>query len=146
MQTYFEIGGKLVSLENDFQELTGGRTKSEARTQRAAIREAVKLQRDLSPVVQNLLDEGYEVTWEDVGRLVGTGVGIAVAISTSPLTLVDGLLPIADAAWWAANMKFTYNSQATGARVGSYIDDHTSIRPGDFQRRSLDEALGSNGF
>ncbi len=138
--TYFEIGGKLVELEETLQDLTGlGQERSSA--SKEAIIEVLQTLDLMEPSIENLLSSNRELTWEDVGRLTGATIGVGMAIASSPLTLVDGVLPIADAAWWVANATFTKRSMATGARVGSFIDENTSTRPGDFQRRTLDEAL-----
>lgn len=130
MVTYFEIGGKLVELEETLQEMTGlGSERSSASVE--AIREVLQTLDLIEPSVENLLSSNVEVTWEDVGRLSGAGVGVAMAIASSPLTLVDGVLPIADAAWWVANATFTKRSMATGARVGAFVDDFIDTKPSD---------------
>ncbi len=128
--TYFEIGGKLVELEEVLQEMTGlGTPRSSASNE--VIREALRTADLLEPAVENLLSSNREVTWEDIGKLTGGAVGVGMAIASSPLTLVDGVLPIADAAWWAANATFTKRSVMTGARIGLFLDDNISTSPGD---------------
>lgn len=139
--TYFEIGGKLVELETTLQEMTGlGQPRSVA--SKEAIREVLQTFDLIEPSIENLLSSNVEVSWEDIGILVGAGVGVAFAISTSPLTMADGpVLPIADAAWWLAQATFTRRSIATGARVGAYVDTKIDTTPGDiyhaldYQRR-----------
>jgi len=128
--TYFEIGGKLVELEETFQDMTGlGPSRSAA--SKEAIYQVLQTFDIIEPSIENLLSSNVELTWEDLGRLTGATAGVVVAISTSPLTLVDGVLAIADAAWWVANATFTKRSMATGARVGAYVDTKFDTTPGD---------------
>lgn len=128
--TYFEIGGKLVELEETFQDMTGLGSRRTASSVEA-IQEVLHTLDIIEPSIENLLSSNIEVSWEDIGRFSGAGVGVAAAISTSPLTLVDGVLPIADAAWWVANATFTKRSMATGARIGLFLDENISTSPGD---------------
>ena len=128
--TYFEIGGKLVELEETLQEATGLGSPRGADS-KEAIREVLQTLDLIEPSIERILSSNVEVTWEDIGRLTGGGIGVAVAISTSPLTLVDGVLPIADAAWWVSNATFTKRSMATGARIGLFLDENISTSPGD---------------
>ena len=128
--TYFEIGGKLVELEETFQDLTGlGQERSSA--SKEAIIEVLQKLDLMEPSIERLLSSNTELSWEDIGRLTGGAIGVGMAIASSPLTLVDGLLPIADAAWWVANATFTKRSMATGARVGLFLDENISTTPGD---------------
>jgi hypothetical protein len=128
--TYFEIGGKLVELEETLQDMTGlGQPRSAA--SKEAIREVLQTFDLIEPSIENLLSSNVELSWEDLGRLIGTAAGVTVAIASSPLTLVDGVLPIMDAAWWVANATFTKRSMQTGARVGAYVDTHINTTPGD---------------
>ena len=128
--SYFEIGGKLVELEETLQQMTGfGQERSNA--SKEAITEVLQTLDLMEPSIEKLLSSNVEVSWEDIGRLTGAGIGVGVAIASSPLTLVDGVLPIADAAWWVANATFTKRSMATGARVGLFLDENISTTPGD---------------
>lgn len=85
--TYFEIGGKLVELEETLQEATGLGSPRGADS-KEAIREVLQTLDLIEPSIERILSSNVEVTWEDIGRLTGGGIGVAVAISTSPLTLM----------------------------------------------------------
>ena len=128
--TYFEIGGKLVELEETLQEMTGlGSERSSA--SKEAIREMLQTLDIIEPSIENLLSSNVEVSWEDIGRLTGAGVGVGMAVLTYWTTWTDGPLPVMDAAWWVAQATFTKRSVATGARVGLFLDENIDTTPGD---------------
>ena len=139
-QTFFELGGHLVELENVYQEFTGNRSSSDAKKRTAQTKAVLVTANTAANLAAGVLDDN-DLTWEQVGMLLGFGLGITQAALTSPLTLVDGVLPIADAAWWAVNAKTTQRYTITGGKIGSYFDDHIDTKPKDFQRRTLNESL-----
>ncbi|AXH79485.1 MAG: hypothetical protein [Circular genetic element sp.] len=96
-----------------------------------AIDEVLQTLDIIEPSIENLLSSNVEVSWEDIGRLVGGGIGVGMAILSSPLIATDGPLPIMDAAWWVAQATFTKRSVATGARVGLFLDENIGTTPGD---------------
>ena len=128
--TYFEIGGKLVELEETFQDMTGlGPSRSAA--SKEAIYQVLQTFDIIEPSIENLLSSNVELTWEDVGRLTGAGIGVGVAVASYWTTWLDGPLPIIDYAWLVAQATFTNRSMATGARVGAYVDSQTDTTPSD---------------
>jgi hypothetical protein len=128
--TYFEIGGKLVELEETLQEMTGlGQERSAA--SKEAITEVLQAFDIIEPSIEKLLSSNVEVSWEDIGRLTGGGIGVGMAIATYWTTWVDGPLPVMDLAWLAAQATFTKRSMATGARVGLFLDENIDTTPGD---------------
>ena len=97
--TYFEIGGKLVELEDTLTELTGLDISRKPETTQA-IFEVLKLLDAVEPSVENLLSSNVGTSWEDIGRLTGVGLSGVMAVATFPMVGLDGPLPIMDAAWW----------------------------------------------
>jgi len=128
--TYFEIAGNLVELENVYQEFTGGRSTSESRKRTREIKSVISTAKTGTELARAIADDN-DITWEQVGSVLGFGLGVVQAALTSPLTLVDGVLPIADAAWWAVNAKSTQRYIFTGGKIGSYIDSYADAKPSD---------------
>jgi len=125
MTSYFEIGGKIVELENDFRLMTGQRTAKQHQERQKIARTVTKTGSQAEKTVKSSIsaaDEG-SFGFEEAGALVGLWFGLAVWIATAPVTALDGPLPIADTAWVMANARFTYKSTQLGKKVGAAIDD-----------------------
>ncbi len=123
-RTFFEIGGKIVELENDVAFSMGKRTAKEHKTQKSIIKPVVKT----LELTADTLGGGIEAASEDrfgfeeAGKIVGLWFGLVVAAATLPVTVVDGPLPFMDAAWLISSARITKTAVDVGGQIGSYID------------------------
>jgi hypothetical protein len=62
-------------------------------------------------------------TWETVGQITGTWLGAVIWAASAPVVVLDGPLPIADAAWMYANARNTNNLRKKGGMIGSSLDN-----------------------
>ena len=124
-RTFFEIGGKIVELENDTALTMGRRTAKEHKTQKSIIQPVVKTLELTADTLGGGLAAAQEENFgfEEAGKLVGLWFGLVVAAATLPVTVVDGPLPFMDAAWIIGSARFTKSAVDTGGLVGAYIDE-----------------------
>jgi len=113
------VGGKLIDLYADYDYAVGVGSGL-AGDKRREYRQIAKFARATEKVVRKRPDMGK---YERVGHNVGTGVGIAYAIATAPVTLLDSPLPgPADVAWAYSVMEFTDQAQSAGRYIGKQFD------------------------
>ena len=77
------------------------------------------VEKALKAMVQDDKSFGFE----EVGSLVGLGVGIAYGVATFPVTALDGPLPALDAAWAWSTFRFTRKAVELGSFIGRGIDE-----------------------
>lgn len=124
-RTFFEIGGKIIELENDVAFSMGRRSAKEHKTRKSVIIPVVKTLDTTVEVLGGGLEAAQEnrFGFEEAGAIVGLWFGLAVAAATLPVTVVDGPLPFMDVAWVIASAKVTTKSIKVGASIGGIIDD-----------------------
>jgi hypothetical protein len=124
-RTFFEIGGKIIELENDVAFGMGHRTAKDHKSRKSIIKPVVKTLDQTTDV----LSGGYKAAQEDkfgfeeAGKLVGLWFGLAVAAATLPVTVIDGPLPFMDAAWIIASARVTKTAIDLGGMTGAFIDE-----------------------
>jgi len=137
MTSFYEIGGVILdgsSLENDFKFGVGQRSASEHRRRNQEIKNTKSALKNVGKtveVVTNQPKDDQAFGFEEAGTLVGLWVGALFMIATLPVTVVDGPLPIADAAWLYAGTKFTLKAVKAGKEVGRLVDTHVAGRYDD---------------
>jgi hypothetical protein len=89
--------------------------------------ELIKTVEDVRPPVEKslkaMIDADKTFGFEEVGSLVGLGVGIAYGVATFPVTALDGPLPALDAAWAWSTFRFTRKAVEVGSFIGRGIDE-----------------------
>lgn len=118
MTKILNVGGQLIDLYADYQYAVGV-GNGVVGDRRKEMRQVATLARKTERVVRSRRMGKYE----RAGHHVGTGVGVAYAISTAPITLLDSPLPgPADVLWAISVMEFTDQAQSAGRSVGKMFD------------------------
>jgi len=137
MTSFYEIGGLILdgsAMENEFKFGVGERSATEHRKRNQEIKKTKSALKNVGKtveVVTNQPKDDQAFGFEEAGTLVGLWVGAIFMIATLPVTVVDGPLPIADAAWLYAGTKFTLKAVQTGKEVGRLVDTHVAGRYDD---------------
>ena len=124
-RSFFEIGGEIIELDNDYRFMTGQRTAKEHKSRKSMIKPVTKLADHMVKTGERSVTRANEnkFGFEEAGTLVGIWFGLVVAAATLPVTVIDGPLPFMDAAWVVGSARFTYKASQIGGRVGEKIDD-----------------------
>jgi len=123
-RSFFEIGGKIIELENDVALGMGKRSAKEHKTRKSTIKPVVKTLEKTVEVLGGGFEAAREDTFgfEEAGKLAGLWFGLVVAAATLPVTAVDGPLPFMDAAWLISSARITKTAIDVGGQIGSMID------------------------
>ena len=124
-RSFFEIGGEIVELDNDYRFMTGQRTAKEHKSRKSMIKPVTKLADHMVRTGSESSEAANEnkFGFEEAGTLVGIWFGLVVAAATLPVTVIDGPLPFMDAAWVVGSARFTYKASQVGGRIGEQIDE-----------------------
>ncbi len=124
-RSFFEIGGKIIELENDVAFGMGKRTAKEHKSRKSRIKPVVKTLEKTADVLGGGIEAAREnrFGFEEAGKIAGLWFGLVVAAATLPVTVVDGPLPFMDAAWVISSARITKSAIDVGGQLGSYIDD-----------------------
>lgn len=82
-------------------------------------------------------------TWETVGQISGTWLGVVMWTASAPVVALDGPLPIMDAAWVYANARNTNSLRKRGGRIGAGLDDILAEPPSSSPGTSWGEGYTS---
>ena len=95
-RSFFEIGGEIIELENDYRFMTGQRTAKEHKSRKSMIKPVTKLADHMVKTGSESIEAANEnkFGFEEAGTLVGIWFGLIVAAATLPVTVVDGPLAI----------------------------------------------------
>jgi len=123
-KSFFEIGGELIELESDFRYATGDISAKKRKQHRALAKDVRSIGKSIKGISKEA--EGLDA-WgpaEQFGFGFGIGIGVVFAVVTLPATQLDSpMIGPADAAWFAATLRFMHKSARTGRHVGAYVDE-----------------------
>jgi hypothetical protein len=124
-RSFFEIGGKIIELENDVAFGMGKRSAKSHKDRKSVIKPVVSTLDKTVGVLAGGIEAAEEnkFGFEEAGKIVGLWFGLVVAAATLPVTVVDGPLPFMDAAWLIASARITKSAIDVGGMIGEVIDD-----------------------
>lgn len=124
MNSYFEIGGRILECANDVNYETTSMSRTQKNKNQRAIKEAVSTAKKTGEIMSSSLEAAGEdrFGFEEAGQLVGLWVGLGFGLATMPVVAVDGPLPFADAAWVISTARMTKTAIDVGGEVGAIID------------------------
>jgi len=94
--------------------------RSNYKKQPLQLREVTTFQKDAKKIVSVVRDDNK--TWEAVGTVAGGLIAGGIYALSYPVTLLDGPLPVVDAAWALGLVRISRAGASAGGEIGSWFD------------------------